>query len=389
MAKKSGLSPMKIILIVFLVLVFLSGIYFIYWGMSSPSPIPSPSPSPIPSPSVEEEPDTTIEIENTSTPTAPSPATIDATDKEKCPDLLVRQGNKLLLINTKIPRVPGKNPIQFNSLDDYIYYIKVQRYKYGQYCPVLYLQQESDIQGQDTYRIRPGPFDMQGGLPTASNFNPSQTGSLVNFFQGNLGNIQLPQGPTPFNMPPTTSPLIPPHPPIVPYTDSNMSRPPYNSGFLGFDPDGEYIGKYTMIDNIHYSTRVQNPNGLSSNAMDPNWAGAQFTNAQLVELDKSLQNQTVDFPKAGSAPGSGPVTSGTVVLNSTDDTISPANYNTPSGPPPFPFGAPLAPTPSSSPSGSGPSDDPMDANWGGAAYTASDVASGKYAGNEVSVYVGK
>lgn len=381
MAKKGAISFIRIALIVFLIAVFLSGIYFIYWGMSRSSPSPSPSPS------FAEEPDTTIEIEITSTPTT---VPIDATNKEKCPDLLVRQGNQLLLINTKMPRIPGKNPIQFNSLDDYIYYIKVQRYKYGQYCPVLYLQQESNAQGQDTYRIRPGPFDMQGGLPTASNFNPNQTGSLVNFFQGNLGNIQLPQGPMPFNMPSiaiatATSPLIPPHPPIVPYTDANMSRPPYNSGFLGFDPDGEYIGKYTMIDNIHYSTRVQNPNGLSSNAMDPNWAGAQFTNAQLVELDNSIQSQTVDFPK----PGSGPVTSGTVVLNSTDDMMSPANYNTPSGPPPFPFGAPVSSTPTPTSSGSGPSDNPMDANWGGAAYTATDISSGKYAGNEVSIYVSK
>ena len=387
MKNKSGLSPIKIALVVFLLLVFLSGIYFIYWEMSRPRTTPSPSPSPSPS-SNPSEPDTTIEIEITSTPDT---SVVDATNKENCPDLLVRQGNKLQLIHTKMPRIPGKNPIHFNSLDDYIYYIKVQRYKYGQYCPVLYLQQESDIQGQDTYRLRPGPFDMQGGLPTASNFNPEQTGYLANFFQGNLGNVQLPQGPTPFNMTTTasamaTSPLIPPHPPMVPYTDANMSRPPYNRGFLGFDPDGEYIGKYTIIDQIHYSTRVQNPNGLSSNAMDPNWAGAQFTNAQLVELDKTIQNQTIDFPKDGSTPGS---ISGTIVSNSANDEMNPANYSAPSGSPPFPFGAPISSTPSSSPSGSGPSDNPMDANWGGAAYSANDVASGKYAGNEVSVYVGK
>ena len=378
MSKKSVLSPMKIILIVFLVLVFLSGIYFIYWEMSRPRISISPSPIPSPSPSVAEESETTIEIEITSTPT---PGPIDATTKEKCPDLLVRQGNQLLLINTKMPMIHGKNPIQFNNLDDYIYYIKVQRYKYGQYCPVLYLQQESDIHGQDTYRIRPGPFDMQGGLPTASTFNPAQIGPLVNFFQGNLGNIQLPQGPTPFNSSPVivNSPLIPPHPPMVPYTDANMSRPPFNAGFLGFDPDGEYIGKYTMIDNIHYSTRVQNPNGLSSNAMDPNWAGAQFTNAQLVELDKSIQNQNMNFPTIGS-----------------NGVVNPANYNTPASA----IGAPITPVSSgsspvsSSVSGSSPissslSDNPMDPNWGGAAYTANSVATGKYAGDQVSIYVAK
>lgn len=210
-----------------------------------PTPTPSPIPTPIPTP----------------TP-SPSPIEETKTETEKCPDILVRQGNQLLLINTKIPQVPGKNPIYFNSLDDYIYYIKVQRNKYGKYCPVLYLQQESNAQGQDTYRVRPGPFDMQGGLPTTT------ISDISNFFQGNLGK------------------------PMVPYTDANITRPPFNQGFFGFDPQNEYIGKYTILDKIHYSTQTQNPSGLSSNAMDPNWAGAQFTNAQLKELDKSIQTQT-------------------------------------------------------------------------------------------------
>jgi hypothetical protein len=57
--------------------------------------------------------------------------------------------------------VDGINPIQFGSLDDYIRYLEVQR-KSGIHCPVLYLQQESNDQGQDVYRMRPSPFDLQG-----------------------------------------------------------------------------------------------------------------------------------------------------------------------------------------------------------------------------------
>ena len=37
----------------------------------------------------------------------------------KCPTNLIKDGNKLLLYNPKLAKVPGVNPIHFNSLDDY------------------------------------------------------------------------------------------------------------------------------------------------------------------------------------------------------------------------------------------------------------------------------
>ena len=83
-----------------------------------------------------------------------------------CPNVLIRKGNLLLLINTHRPPEDGTNPVIFNHLDDYIHYVKVQRETNNNYCPVLFLQEESNAQGQNVYRVRPGPFDQQGGAPS-------------------------------------------------------------------------------------------------------------------------------------------------------------------------------------------------------------------------------
>jgi hypothetical protein len=83
-----------------------------------------------------------------------------------CPNVLIRKGNLLLLINTRRPPEDGTNPVIFNHLDDYIHYVKVQRETNDNYCPVLFLQEESNAQGQNVYRVRPGPFDQQGGTPS-------------------------------------------------------------------------------------------------------------------------------------------------------------------------------------------------------------------------------
>jgi hypothetical protein len=127
---------------------------------------------------------------------------IQKSKQEDCPDLLIKRGQELLLYNTRKPEEDGVNPIRFGSLDDYIYYIKVQRTRYGSHCPILYLQEETNAQGQDVYRMRPGPFDMQSGTPV-SQTSPDNVQSIGQFFNGALGNFQpdLPRVPTavPFN----------------------------------------------------------------------------------------------------------------------------------------------------------------------------------------------
>lgn len=61
----------------------------------------------------------------------------------KCPTNLIKNGNKILLYNPQLAKVPGVNPIQFNSLDDYSTYIEWQRVN-KVHCPILKLDKTFD-----------------------------------------------------------------------------------------------------------------------------------------------------------------------------------------------------------------------------------------------------
>jgi hypothetical protein len=93
---------------------------------------------------------------------------IDSNDKKgfKCPNVLIQKGIKYYLYNSKLAEVPGVNPIQFDHLEDYVEFMNWQRSQ-GIRCPILYLQHSYNAQGEPTYKIRPDPLDLQGGLPPA------------------------------------------------------------------------------------------------------------------------------------------------------------------------------------------------------------------------------
>ena len=172
-------------------------------------------------------------------------------NSSECPNLLVRKGSALLLYNTNQPIVENKNPIPFFNLDEYINYLEIQRKK-GIDCPVLFLQQENDAQGNDVYRARPNPFDLQGGLPTSTTLYKANKDGMP-----------------------------------VPVLDASRENKPYNeNNYHGFDPHGLYVGVYTDIDKIHDSTKLQ---GDSDNPMDPNWGGVMYTQ-QMVDSGKYDDN---------------------------------------------------------------------------------------------------
>lgn len=189
----------------------------------------------------------------------PQAPPVDDMDK-MCPNTLMKRGNQFILFNTNLPETPGSNPIIFNSLDGYIQYLEEQKTK-GVHCPVLYLQQESDAQGNDVFRMRPSPFQMEGGLQTMPMFDAN--------------------GVTPIKV-----------------VDATTEDPNYNQNqYPSFDPMGQYIGKFTNIDKIHYST--QKDTGKSSeNPMDPNWGGLIFTQS-AVQSGKYDDNNVgkVVYPK--------------------------------------------------------------------------------------------
>lgn len=171
-------------------------------------------------------------------------------ENKHCPDLLIQKGDKLLLYDTKKP-TDDTNPIPFFNLDEYIFYLEEQR-KLGNTCPVLYLQQENNAQGQDVYRIRPSPFDGQGGLPLITGVDEQKVKNS-----------------------------------ITKVLDATRDHPPYNIGnYSSFDPYGQYVGIYTDVDVLHDSTKKP---ASSDNPMDPNWAGVEYTQ-KAVESGKYEEN---------------------------------------------------------------------------------------------------
>ena len=168
-----------------------------------------------------------------------------------CPNVLIRKGGSLLLYNTLLPQ-NDTNPIPFFNLDEYLLYVKSEREK-GIRCPVLYLQQEFNVQGDNVYRMRTNPFSVEGGLPTK---------------------------------------VIP-----VKIENASLDNPPYNQGqYHGFDPYSQYIGKYTDLDKIHDSTR-QVP--ISDNPMDTNWGGVIYSQQQIDsgKYDENTVGKPVMIPR--------------------------------------------------------------------------------------------
>ena len=165
-----------------------------------------------------------------------------AIDKS-CANMLVKRDNSYLLYNNNLPEKEGENPRMFKSLDEYIKFLDGQKAK-GLNCPVLYMQQESDAQGNDVFRMRPSPFLMDGGLQPMPMFDMDKV--------------------TPVKM-----------------IDATVEDPNYNQGqYPAFDPTSQYIGQITDVDVVHYSTTKQD-GGISDNAMDNNWGGVMYTQDSL------------------------------------------------------------------------------------------------------------
>ena len=154
----------------------------------------------------------------------------------RCPNLLIQKGPKFYLYNSNIASVPGVNPIEFNNLEEYTEFLEWQRGA-GIRCPVLYVQNTYDAQGERVYKVRPSVTELEGGLP------------------------------------PTTPVPLP--------LKFNESIDPT------FDQSNYYVGSISPLDQIKNS----NYNMLySDNPMDPNWGGQKYTQA-LVDADYYKGNE--------------------------------------------------------------------------------------------------
>ncbi len=167
-----------------------------------------------------------------------------AEGEEECPDVLMKKGNVYYLYKSTKPE---EEPITFQTIDEYQTYLDAQDTR----CPVLFVQQENNAQGQDVYRVRESPIvsQQEPGLPPMMMATTPQT---------------------------------------MKYLDSSRLNAPFNQGnYQGFDPYGLFVGRITEVDQQAGQPERQ---PLSDNPMDPNWGGVLYTQ-KLVDGGKYKDNE--------------------------------------------------------------------------------------------------
>ena len=178
--------------------------------------------------------------------------------KRRCPNILLQKGARFYLYNSKLAIIPGVNPISFDHLEDYTEFLEWQ-HSQGIRCPVLFLQQSYDTQGQEVYKMRPSALEPEGGTepisPTLISKRP--------YRQNNTRLVNADQDQLPFN------------------------KNQYNS----YDSTPYYLGKTTKLDE-----EDEHRQGLkkSPNPMDVNWGGAEYTQ-KLVDRGYYKNNEVKMF----------------------------------------------------------------------------------------------
>ena len=170
----------------------------------------------------------------------------------RCPNLLIQKGSRFYLYNSKVAKVPGVNPIEFENLEDYTEFLDWQRSQNIR-CPVLYLQETYDAQGNPVYKVRPSVSEPQAGLPPSI---ASSTGDIIS--ESTLGDPNA---------------LAYPNPTLL--VDSTRNDPPYNkNSYPAYDESSYYVGTTTPLDTMDMAQEKSN---VSPNPMDPNWGGSEYT----------------------------------------------------------------------------------------------------------------
>lgn len=267
-------EKVRMLFILFLLITFFMGLYmYAYWYFEkNPLKIDQSALFNNNDTTKEDNVKTNASIAEKETPTNPI-----SNNNNECAKLLIRRGMKVYLYNNTIK----DEPIVFDSLKEYVDYLEKQRTN-GIRCPVLYLQQENDTQGNDVYRIRSNPTDQNSGFDFSK--KPSEFG-LKPYMENFEGDSDT-SGNTPQSLPNQPQPGTEPKTPVQ-ERDADREFAPYNSGqYNGFDSHGQYVGTYTNIDQIHDST---SKNHISDNPMDDNWGGVLYTQ-QAVDSGKYKEN---------------------------------------------------------------------------------------------------
>jgi hypothetical protein len=176
----------------------------------------------------------------------------------RCPNLLIQKGSRFYLYNSKVAKVPGVNPVEFENLEDYTEFLDWQRSQNIR-CPVLYLQETYDAQGNPVYKVRPSVSEPQAGLPPSI---ASSSGDIIS--ESSLGDPNA---------------LAYPNPTLL--VDATRNDPPYNkNSYPAYDETSYYVGSTTPLDTMDMSQEQSN---VSPNPMDPNWGGAEYTESLVQQ----------------------------------------------------------------------------------------------------------
>ena len=194
---------------------------------------------------------------------------------KRCPNLLIQKGSRFYLYNSKLAQGPGVNPVEFDNLEDYTEFLDWQRSQ-GIRCPVLYLQETYDAQGNRVYKVRPSVSEPQAGLP------PSILAPI------GIASQQQPQimesGLEPVGEPAYPNPTL--------LVDATRNDPPYNkNSYPAHDQTSYYIGTTTPLDAMNI---IQNAKKVSPNPMDDNWGGAEYTQ-ELVDEGYYKENEVAIY----------------------------------------------------------------------------------------------
>jgi hypothetical protein len=194
----------------------------------------------------------------------------------RCPNLLIQKGSRFYLYNSKLAQVPGVNPIEFDNLEDYTEFLEWQRSQNIR-CPVLYLQETYDAQGNKVYKSRPSVSEPQAGLPPSASAPIGIASQQSPFMESSLEQVGEPAYPNPTLL-----------------VDATRNDPPYNkNSYPAYDETDYYVGTTTPLDMMDVKQESAN---VSPNPMDPNWGGAEYTQYLVEKGYYDENNVAINVP---------------------------------------------------------------------------------------------
>ena len=195
--------------------------------------------------------------------------TNNTNNETRCPNLLIQKGSQFFLYNSKVAKVPGVNPVEFENLEDYTEFLDWQKSQNIK-CPVLYLQETYDAQGNRVYKSRPSVSDPQSGLPPSAAAPIGIASQISPLMESSLEPVGEDAYPNPTLL-----------------VDATRNDPPYNSqSYPSHDQTSYYIGTTTPLDQMNMK---QEKAPISPDPMDPNWGGSAYTQ-DLVDKGYYKQN---------------------------------------------------------------------------------------------------